>query len=226
MRKVITLNWIDIAIIAGALNYLGLTIFFLIGSVISDGIKIGELAGGFILGSTRLMLHTYILVFPATLILFGLAKILLRSSIDLKIGVNERMKSINWVNFTIIMLAVVISVFVMEGIMRNISVEPDGNYEVVNSIVNVVSMIVIIALVFKYLKVSKHGRNKGVRFDERTKEITNKSAHNAMIVTWSGLLVIGIASNSYSSTKPLVVIIIGVIAFVMSLLIYNREKNN
>ncbi|AKG53137.1 hypothetical protein DGWBC_0453 [Dehalogenimonas sp. WBC-2] len=216
-----SVNWLDLALIS-----------FAVFVIVFVGLGVFEGFGSY----PTLTAYLFFMV-----IITAIAFLLKLVGIIGKIGVDERMKTVNWINFGLAFLAYSL---IINSAQVGFGDHSSGYWSFIRYSLAV--MVAIGTALYFY----RSTRSKRVATDERTREITNRSARNALGATWFGLLLVigspihGSAERSHTSADSLlqawgngmitatmdqavkVLIVIGVAAlvFVISLYIYQKQS--
>ena len=120
----------------------------------------------------------------------------------------------------------------------NLLTEANRNWQYQHDLLLV---LVVGGLIISLMYLFKWRKKPKVAIDERIKDITNRSARNALIATWFGLFIVGGSHfgwfgnlsgmtayrdsvESIGSGEILTIAVAGFIAFIASFLIYSRQK--
>ena len=214
-----SINWLDIAII-------GFVIFVI---VWGDFKHFGS--------NSSLML-----LLPFMVIVTVFAFFLKVVGIIGRIGSDDRMNLVNWINFGMFLLAYSLITNLAQVAFHDY---PSGYWAIIRYSL---AGAVIIGTAIYFYKSWK--RKNTIAIDERTSEVTNRSARNALAATWFGLLLVAgspvllgaevspsalgvdpynvskliVAVLSDNAIKTLVVVIIAVLIFLLSSYIYRKQE--
>ena len=150
---------------------------------------------------------------------------------QLSIGFDSRVNSINWLAIIIIVLGALMIVNLLTEATRNWQYQPGFLLVLAGG-----GLIISSMYLFKWRKKPK------VAIDERVKDVTNRSARNALIATWFGLFIVGGSHFGWvgnlsgltaygGSVEPigsgeiLAIAVAGFTAFIASFLIYSHKAD-